>query len=482
MIQKRILGVSTLLAAVLLAGCSDNGNDTPHLSNPSNSGSMNVVAPVAVADAFSGVESSQITGSVLANDTVNGATISAHTVPGHGSVSLNADGSFAYVPTASYAGSDSFTYTLTNSAGSSTATVTLTITAGGVHYYVNNQAPTSGDGSQATPFESLAQATAALANVQGGQIIVMQGDGTSRGLDSPVTLTSGQSLVGFSSAAPPTLTGPIVLTGSSNSVQNVRVYTNSNYPVNATGASNASLVNVTVANATLAAVTLANCTGNFSLSGVTLSNNQFVGLLAAATSGNLSLSVQNSSITNSSLGIFGVSQGTSNQTLTVSGTTFVGGSFQSEAPPSCILLESVGNGTLTADVTNSTLAAYSQGLYLYGSDNGYLASRFIGDTISGGQGAVAASFSSNSTAKLRFENNLATDSGAAGSGFDIVSSGGGQIYSTFTNNTSGQFNFEAQGTKTLIVENLNTFTTLNTGALNTTANVVNAAAGSSGIP
>ncbi len=67
---------------------------------------------------------------VLANDTKGNpqATISANTQPAHGSVTVNADGSFTYTPTTNYVGADSFTYTLTNSVGTSTGTVNLTVT------------------------------------------------------------------------------------------------------------------------------------------------------------------------------------------------------------------------------------------------------------------------------------------------------------------------------------------------------------------
>ncbi len=67
---------------------------------------------------------------VLANDTKGTpvATITANTQPAHGSVTVNADGSFIYTPMSGYVGSDSFTYTMTNSVGTSTGTVTITVT------------------------------------------------------------------------------------------------------------------------------------------------------------------------------------------------------------------------------------------------------------------------------------------------------------------------------------------------------------------
>ena len=55
-----------------------------------------------------------------------GNTWSLATGPAHGTVTVNADGTFSYVPAANYNGSDSFTYTITDHDGDST-TATLTI-------------------------------------------------------------------------------------------------------------------------------------------------------------------------------------------------------------------------------------------------------------------------------------------------------------------------------------------------------------------
>ena len=70
---------------------------------------------------------------VLANDAdVEGSALSAVLAsgPGHGSLTLNPDGSFAYAPAASFAGTDSFTYRASDGgATSSPATVTLTVVA-----------------------------------------------------------------------------------------------------------------------------------------------------------------------------------------------------------------------------------------------------------------------------------------------------------------------------------------------------------------
>lgn len=91
---------------------------------------VNVIAPpIAVNDRIATPVNSP-TGrnapGLLANDTLNGATITAHTDPASGTLNtFGTDGSFTYTPANGFSGDDTFTYTLTNSAGSSTATVTI---------------------------------------------------------------------------------------------------------------------------------------------------------------------------------------------------------------------------------------------------------------------------------------------------------------------------------------------------------------------
>ncbi len=65
---------------------------------------------------------------VLANDTGTGITVTAHTAPSHGTVTIASNGSYTYTPNTNYAGTDSFTYTITDSVDrTATATVNLTV-------------------------------------------------------------------------------------------------------------------------------------------------------------------------------------------------------------------------------------------------------------------------------------------------------------------------------------------------------------------
>jgi VCBS repeat-containing protein len=102
-------------------------------------------APVAGDDSFSVAEDSMLTVAapgVLGNDSdIDGNALHAvlATAPAHGTLSLNADGSFTYRPAANYSGADSFTYRANDgSVDSNVATVSITVTAG-------NDAPVAGN-------------------------------------------------------------------------------------------------------------------------------------------------------------------------------------------------------------------------------------------------------------------------------------------------------------------------------------------------
>ncbi len=95
-------------------------------------------APVAVNDSYATNQSTILTVAapgVLANDTdADGDALTASLVsgPAHGQLTLNANGSFSYTPTAGYSGSDSFQYTASDGkVGSNSATVSITVRAAG---------------------------------------------------------------------------------------------------------------------------------------------------------------------------------------------------------------------------------------------------------------------------------------------------------------------------------------------------------------
>jgi hypothetical protein len=184
-----------ILAATLVSGCGDSDNFVFTNSVPINPGGPVVEAPVARNDTFNALGNAtlnQAAGGVLANDTPNGATITGFDAVGSagGAIALNEDGSFTYTPLFGFTGSESFSYTLSNQIGKSTATVTLNVPNLG--FFVNNQAAPGGDGSQASPFDTLAAGLNAAA--AGDTVFVFRGDGTP--YNGGFILPDGVNLIG----------------------------------------------------------------------------------------------------------------------------------------------------------------------------------------------------------------------------------------------------------------------------------------------
>ena len=119
---------------------------------------------------------------VLANDTdPDGDSLSAvvETQPSHGTVTLNANGSFTYTPAADYAGTDSFSYRADDgTVKSNAATVTITVNA------TPNQAPTA-----AADAYSTAEDTTLTVNAPG----VLRNDRDPEGKPLSAVLVSGPS-------------------------------------------------------------------------------------------------------------------------------------------------------------------------------------------------------------------------------------------------------------------------------------------------
>ena len=220
---KRGPGMALAAAAcvTLLSGCGDS--DSFVFTAPQ----APFAAPQAVNDTVDALgnatlEQAAVNG-VLANDTLNGATIVAFdsTTANGGTVALNNDGSFTYTAPTNFRGSDSFSYTLGNAVGKSTATVTLNLPALG--FFVDNTAAPGGSGRQAEPYDNLNDALTDPALQAGDTIFVFRGDGTSLGQSGAFTLPQGVKLIGegegllLQTIVPqgqqPVLEGPVTLMG-----------------------------------------------------------------------------------------------------------------------------------------------------------------------------------------------------------------------------------------------------------------------------
>ena len=181
-VLKALVMLSLLL---MLAACGDDDNDPQTLQLTDDSYTAIGNTPLEVGVTPAGTIALMVSGSVLDNDsttTANAITVSGVT-PGSGAVTINADGTFYYVPVAGQLGSDSFSYEASD--GSNTLTATVTIIFNERVWYVDNTAGGS-LGTAVSPFSTLIAAQNAVA---AGDTLYITGDATVTGRDQGLTLT-----------------------------------------------------------------------------------------------------------------------------------------------------------------------------------------------------------------------------------------------------------------------------------------------------
>ena len=168
-------------------------------------------APVAVADNFSLIHDTikaVAAPGVLGNNTDadgNPLTAVLNANVTHGSLTLNADGSFSYTPNATYLGSDSFTYHANDGAANSNI-VTVSLTVAPDTYYVDNtvSCSDSGAGTLALPYCTITKG-ATKATIGGQTVRVLHG--TYAEVVKPNSGTSGNPIT-VSATPGVTVTGP----------------------------------------------------------------------------------------------------------------------------------------------------------------------------------------------------------------------------------------------------------------------------------
>jgi hypothetical protein len=138
---------------------------------------------LAVNDSYTAPYNTPITKDACANDTfAPGSVFSATSTPSHGTVVMNADGTYTYTPVSTFAGTDTFTYTITDPAGQvSTATETITITPPAIAavndaFSTPHATPLVGNAANADTFVPGSVFTALSVPVNG--TVVMNTDGT----------------------------------------------------------------------------------------------------------------------------------------------------------------------------------------------------------------------------------------------------------------------------------------------------------------
>ncbi|HKP03564.1 MAG TPA: putative Ig domain-containing protein, partial [Chthoniobacterales bacterium] len=313
--------------AAVIVGSTANDATSVILTNntPANTTDVGTVtiSPIAFDDDYPqtiignvSINSANIPYSVFSNDfagTPAATTISAFdatSVQGGQVTMVTAAGAtlgqFTYNPPPGFEGTDTFTYTLTNSAGSSVGTVRLTVT--GMVWFINNAASActtvaAGCGRLSNPFSTLAAFNSANGVADAGlvhnpaandNIFIFE---SATGYSGAVTLVSGQKLIGQDATAtlavitgltPPSGSAafPAMNTGGNNSTITSTVTLNTNTtvrglsissttntgmndPAGAITGVNVSEVDVTTTTGT--GVSLANIAGTLSFDGLTTS-------------------------------------------------------------------------------------------------------------------------------------------------------------------------------------------------------------------
>ena len=201
-------GTDTATVTITVTGVSDAPVADDETFNGANSavGNTSLVMndPTDGAPSATGAKKS-ITGDILDGDTdVDGPgplTVTAGTfaTADGGSVTIEADGDFVYLPNDGGSctdTSDSFTYTVEDSGSPElTDTGTVNIAIAGCVWYVDNAAAAGGDGRSSLPFDTLEEADVA-ATTTGATIYVHRGNGTTTGLTTTVDLLANQRLHG----------------------------------------------------------------------------------------------------------------------------------------------------------------------------------------------------------------------------------------------------------------------------------------------
>ena len=120
------------------------GNDTFRYTIADNLGQSSLqatvtiepsVTPITIPDTGTGLEGDDVNVAVLANDsavsgqgTLDPATLAVVTNPGNGQAIVETDGTVTYRPNASFVGTDTFEYTITDTSGNLSDPTTVTVT------------------------------------------------------------------------------------------------------------------------------------------------------------------------------------------------------------------------------------------------------------------------------------------------------------------------------------------------------------------
>ncbi|MFL6373799.1 MAG: beta strand repeat-containing protein, partial [Pyrinomonadaceae bacterium] len=366
----------TLLATVTITNTGSDATavslaDSPgNFLSPKGANGTFAIGPIAGSDTYETIGNTQlevsgaqtigtgvfVSGNVLSNDSDpvgNTFSITAFDAAStlNGTVSMNTGtGTFTYTPPAGTSTTvdtaDTFTYTITDSGGlSSVGKVTINIRKERIWYVKNNVGVTTGLGRSTDPFDTLAKA--ATASAAGDTIYVFNGDGTTAGQTTGITLKLNQVLIGEGVAliAPATVNGTTPTLRAAGTKPQIS---------NATAASDAVTLNDgnTVKGLTITGATRDGIAGSthasFTADTLTVQNNTGSGLHFTSMTGNLTLT--NATITGNAIQL-DVNNGTGTVALNNSNSITAGAGKRSVSIQNRPL--SAGSITIGAGITDN---------------------------------------------------------------------------------------------------------------------------------
>jgi VCBS repeat-containing protein len=389
--------------------------------------------PLAVGTTVSG-PAATVSGSLLNGDSGDAScgtlSVTGNTTPAHGTVTVNPDGTFTYLPGAGFSGTDTFQYTITCSKSSKTASATVTISVGTVVWYVDDSKAAAGNGEAGSPFNTLAAASSAAGT--NSIIFLYQGNATYTG---GLSMKSGQALYGQPHGL--TVSGyNLVAAGGSNPTM-----------TNSSGngidlASGADVEDVTVSGASADGINGSGVTGTVTIANSTITGSAVNNALITDTSGTLNLTVTGSTFSsnNATTGNYGLrvnANGATNATVSVTGSTFT------------------DNASFDFEFSTDTSATGTNSV------------TFSNNTVTGGGGVLMGPFG-NDTTTITIDGNNIQNPQVEGIGVDNTNQTdtGGKVSGTINGNTVGSptvansgggdgINISAEGsfTETLAITN-----------------------------
>jgi uncharacterized repeat protein (TIGR01451 family) len=328
-------------------------------------GSVNA-SPIAVNDSYTsignvGINVNTNAAGLLGNDIdPNGNTLTvtgvsacsdntapfACTTANGGTINVQANGQFTYLPAPGFEGNDFFIYSISDGQSPAKTDIgTATITVSGMIWFVDNNAGGGGDGRLGSPFNSISSFNSTAADDPGDTIFLYRQTATN--YTGPLTLLNNQKLGGQGMTVP--LAGPGSFTGFTiPSFSNTLPTTSGTRPIIAVQNGGSSNHNLTVATGnTLRGFDLQTTTTGGNSVGAALFSTSFNNLTASEISINASANQSGNCVAAISL-----DQGAS--------TAAINASFTSVSSNNCsngiVLADTTGSFTVTGNAGTCTLA------------------------------------------------------------------------------------------------------------------------------